>query len=319
MKQTEKDLVSVVIPVYNGERELGRCIESILMQSYTNLQVLVIDDGSEDKSLSVARSYEEKDNRMSVLHQKNQGVSSARNLGIEKAEGKYLVFVDGDDFISSDMVERLLLNMNKEEKIDVSICNYKRAGLQEKNTGRKCEVLNKEEAICRLFYRDSYQGFLCNKMFRTELIKKERLLLNTEISICEDLLFCSLYFSHIQKAVYDSKVCYFYEETGRGATRSDQYNPRRYTMLKSFDEIEKTWNTFAVSKSIKEAAYNYLATVCMLLFKMTVKYYKDADKDAMKQIIKHLKKTGWCYLKSEWQTKFKIAYVPLKLASYFRK
>lgn len=155
-------------------------------------------------------------------------------------------------------------------------------------------------------------------MFRTEVIKRERLLLNPEISICEDLLFCSLYFSHIRKAVYDSRVCYFYEETGFGATRSDQYNPRRYTMLKSFDEIEKAWDTF-VSERIKKAAYNYLATVCMLLFKMTVKYHKEADKSAMNQIISHLKKTGWYYLNSEWQTKFKIAYVPLKLVSYFRK
>lgn len=318
MEQIEKDLISVIIPVYNAEKELGRCIESILKQSYINLQILIIDDGSEDSSLSIARSYEKEDNRIFVFHQMNQGVSSARNLGIEKAEGKYLVFVDGDDFISDDMIERLFLNMAREEQIDVSICNYKRNGLQENEIEGECEVLNKEEAICRLFYRDSYQGFLCNKMFRTEVIKGERLLLNPEISICEDLLFCSLYFSHIRKAVYDSRVCYFYEETGFGATRSDQYNPRRYTMLKSFDEIEKAWDTFA-SERIKKAAYNYLATVCMLLFKMTVKYHKEADKNAMNQIISHLKKTGWYYLNSEWQTKFKIAYVPLKLVSYFRK
>lgn len=318
MKQEEKDLVSVVIPVYNGEKELGRCIDSILKQTYKDLQILIIDDGSEDKSLSIARSYEKNDNRISVFHQKNQGVSAARNLGIQKAEGNYLTFVDGDDFISCDMIERLLFNMNQEEGIDVSVCNYKRVGLQENDTVGTIEILNKEDAMCRLFYRDSYQGFLCNKMFRTELVKGKRLLLNPTISICEDLLFCSLYFSYIEKAVYDSKVCYFYEETDHGATRSDWYNPQRYTMLQSFDEIEKSWDS-SVSVSVKKAAYNYLATVCMLLFKMTIKYHKEAEKDAMRKIISHLKKTRWSYLKSEWQTKFKIAYVPLKLVSYFRK
>ena len=87
MEQIEKDLISVIIPVYNAEKELGRCIESILKQSYINLQILIIDDGREDSSLSIARSYEKEDNRIFVFHQMNQGVSSAEIWGLKRQKG----------------------------------------------------------------------------------------------------------------------------------------------------------------------------------------------------------------------------------------
>ena len=84
------DLISIIVPVFNGAPYLSRCIESILRQTYTNLQILIIDDGSEDGSLAIAKKYEEKDERIQVIHQENQGVSAARNLGIQNARGEYL-------------------------------------------------------------------------------------------------------------------------------------------------------------------------------------------------------------------------------------
>ena len=118
------ELISVIVPVFNGAPYLSRCIDSILNQTYTNLQVLIIDDGSEDDSLEIAREYEAEDKRIRVFHQENQGVSSARNKGIQNADGDYLVFIDGDDHIADNMIETLYLDITKIPAIQVAICNY---------------------------------------------------------------------------------------------------------------------------------------------------------------------------------------------------
>ena len=132
-------------------------------------------------------------------------------------------------------------------------------------------------------------------------------------------MFCFTYFMYVEKAVYNSRVLYFYTDTGTGATRSDRFNKKRYTMLDSFEEIEKLWERCPVTEKIKKYAYDYLATVCMLLFKMTVKYSQEAGREAMSRIFRELKKTRWSYLLSGWQLKFKMAFAPLKLVSYFWK
>lgn len=313
------ELISVIVPVFNGAPYLSRCIDSVLKQTYENLQILIIDDGSEDDSLNIAREYERKDKRIRVFHQANQGVSSARNKGIQNADGDYLVFIDGDDYIADNMIETLYLDITKTPTAQVAICNYESDRTDSITDTNRREILDQEEAASRLFFRSSYQGFLCNKMFKTEIIRKHHLSLNPKITICEDLLFCFQYFMYIEKAVYNSQVLYFYTDTGTGATRTDRFNAKRYTMLDSFSEIEEFWEKHPVSEKVKRHAYNYLATVCMLLFKMTVKYSEEAGKAPMKRIFQSLKKTSWKYLFSEWQLKFKVAYVPLKIISSFRK
>ena len=98
----ENKLVSVIVPVFNREKEIDRCVKSILNQTYENIELILVDDGSADSSLAICESYSEKDQRVRVFHQENNGVSSARNCGIHKAKGEYLTFVDSDDYIASD-------------------------------------------------------------------------------------------------------------------------------------------------------------------------------------------------------------------------
>lgn len=313
------DLISVIVPVFNGASFLNRCIDSILVQTYENLQVLVVDDGSEDDSFLIAKKYEKKDKRVQVLHQENQGVSSARNKGIRNAIGSYLIFIDSDDYIANNMIETLYKDITSCSDIHVAICNYQCDRIGRNKSINKVEILNQKDAVSRLFFRNSYQGFLCNKMFKNGIITKYHLNLNPQITICEDLLFCFEYFMHINKAVYNSQILYFYTDTGTGATRADRFNMKRYSMLDSFSEIERLWEKWPIPKDVKKYAYNYLATVCMLLFKMTVKYSREAGRESMYKIFKYLKKTSWSYLQSDWQLKFKIAYVPLKIVSYFWK
>ena len=115
--------VSIVVPVYNMEKKLKKCLDTLVNQTYEDLEIIVVNDGSKDGSLDIIRKYEQKDSRIEVIDQKNQGISAARNNAMKKATGKLLCFVDSDDYVELNMVEELVDKMN-ESKADIVVCNY---------------------------------------------------------------------------------------------------------------------------------------------------------------------------------------------------
>ena len=120
-KENETPLISVIVPVYNAESHLNRCIKSLVEQKYTNLEIILVDDGSTDSSSLICDKWKECDQRIHVIHQHISGVAAARNAGLDYASGEYIGFVDSDDYALPDMYYRLLLNM-KESNSDLSIC-----------------------------------------------------------------------------------------------------------------------------------------------------------------------------------------------------
>ena len=117
--------ISVIVPVYNIEHYIEECIKSILNQTFKEFELLLVDDGSTDSSLNICRGYEKKDNRIKVIHKKNGGLSDARNVGIEKACGKYICFIDGDDFIANDTLENMY-NLILKNNSQIAVCNMVR-------------------------------------------------------------------------------------------------------------------------------------------------------------------------------------------------
>ena len=115
--------ISIIVPIFNIEKYLSRCLDSILEQTYKNLEVILVDDGSVDNSGMIADKYARKDQRIKVIHQVNQGVSAARNTGIDLATGDYIGFVDGDDYIEPDMYE-ILMRIIEEQQVDIAHCGY---------------------------------------------------------------------------------------------------------------------------------------------------------------------------------------------------
>ena len=116
-------LVSIVVPVYNVDKYLDKCVNSIINQKYKNLEIILVDDGSTDESGKKCDLWAEKDNRIRVIHKENGGLSDARNVGIDNSKGYYISFIDSDDFIENDMIEVLLKEI-KENNCDISICGY---------------------------------------------------------------------------------------------------------------------------------------------------------------------------------------------------
>lgn len=171
------ELISIVVPIYNVEKFLEKCIRSIIAQTYINLEIILVDDGSTDSCGMICDEYKKKDNRIKVIHKKNGGLSSARNKGIDIAKGKYIGFVDGDDWIEPQMY-RVLYDLVKKDNADLGICGFLRIKEEEASV-RVEEIHSKEcisgrELLSRIIDYDTKYIVAWNKLYKCNLFKKLR-------------------------------------------------------------------------------------------------------------------------------------------------
>lgn len=161
--------ISVIVPIYNIEQYLERMLNSLLNQSFSNLEIILIDDGSTDSSCKICDEYKEKDNRIKVIHQKNSGVSCARNKGLSIATGDYIGFVDSDDVIDKDMFKRLYDNIKKYD-CEISICGFVTFNnIPSFEYSDKIIIFDKEKALKDIISDGDITGFLWNKLFKKDL------------------------------------------------------------------------------------------------------------------------------------------------------
>lgn len=205
----KNDLISIIIPVYKVEKYLEKCIESVLKQTYTNLQIILVDDGSPDNCGKICDEYAKKDSRIEVIHKANGGLSDARNVGISKAKGRYIGFVDSDDYIKEDMYE-ILLNLIKKYDADVSICN-----LYDVIDGNEC-IRNKENGIREYSRIDilkeilldkNIQSYAWNKLYKKELFDEIKYPIGKKY---EDIGTTFYLFEKCNKIVVTSEPEYYY-------------------------------------------------------------------------------------------------------------
>ncbi len=161
-----ENLISIIIPVYNGEKYLSKCIDSILSQTYQNLEIILVDDGSIDSSPKICDEYSKKDNRIKVIHKKNGGVSSARNIGIAESTGDYIGFVDSDDYIELNMYENLFKAL-KDNNTEISMCGYNEL---ENNKITKSIIPNQNtisgEELLKDIFEELFRPVVWNKLFK---------------------------------------------------------------------------------------------------------------------------------------------------------
>ncbi len=167
----EKALISVIIPVYKVEKYVERCIQSVINQTYENLQIILVDDGSPDNCGKICDEYAKKDHRIEVIHKSNGGLSDARNKGLEIAKGEYIGFVDSDDYIEADMYE-VLYNLLKQYNADVSICNFytvSQGKISIKNADNGINEYNRIEILKEILLDRNIQSYAWNKLYKKEL------------------------------------------------------------------------------------------------------------------------------------------------------
>lgn len=224
----EEKLVSVIVAVYNIEEYLPRCIDSILAQTYRNLEIILVDDGSTDSSGSICDNYAQKDRRIKVIHKKNGGLSDARNAGLDKASGDYIGFVDGDDWIDEDMY-RAMYEACEKEKAQIAACRYKqitRSGIIDASAGNSVS-LSKAEAL-EIYVCGDERYLIYNsvwsKLFAKELIFGMRFPVGKN---SEDIMFTTKAFCKMERLAYLDKAYYNYVLDREGSIMNEKAGERR--------------------------------------------------------------------------------------------
>lgn len=279
--------LSIVIPVYNGEKYIARCLKSIQSQSFTNLEVIVVDDGSIDTTLEICKEFSKGDPRIKVFSKENQGVSNSRNYGIVQANGNFITFVDADDWITSDFSEVIIKNAS--DDVDVILCDYyitdgisKERQYQFKEQG----VLNAtilKRSLSFANYEDVYSQNILNgapwaRAFRADILKNNLIRFPEEIYHSEDRIFNLLVYNNIEKAKYvATPVYYYYKHNGSVTAGLEKSDGKR--LLKNFNVylsyIKKVYiDDVEVNERDTDAIFN---EVCHVL--KHVMWYAESEQD----------------------------------------
>ena len=232
---------SVIVPIYNTEKYLKQCIDSLLNQTYLNIEIILIDDGSKDNSLNICLEYQKiYFNKIRVMSQKNKGVSAARNLGIEYATGDYIIFVDSDDFCFEYMIEEIDKAISKSDLVTFGYNKfYKNRNIVMQED--RLLLKDKTEIINCIFLNERIGGYLFNKVFVTDIIKKYNLKFDENIHYCEDLYFVISYLKHCRYLQNIDKTLYNYRMRKSSITY-DFYNEKNLSILKVFSEMIDKYN-----------------------------------------------------------------------------
>lgn len=213
-----EQLISVIIPCYNTEKYLSKCIESVLNQTYSNLEIILINDGSTDNSLAIMQKYAKENKKISIIDQQNKGVAYSRNLGISAANGEYVIFVDSDDFVSKYYCEALY-NAIQENKADIAMCHVTKIlenqVPEEKEINTLGKTYTKTETIYNLIKHGDFYDFPVAKLYSKKALKNVKFPIGR---IYEDSATMPIVYANIDRAVVLEDAYYFYVQRENSIT-----------------------------------------------------------------------------------------------------
>ena len=242
----DKDILfTIITPIYNGETYLNQMIESVIKQDYKNYELLLINDGSTDNSLKICEEYKKRDKRITVINKSNSGVSDTRNLGIKKAKGKYICFLDSDDYIESDYLSKF----NK--MINGNINNLYCCGINKVSDDIR-EA--KQDIFEPIFLKEKhnivfskYGGYIWNKVFIKELLVKNNIYFKKDIYMCEDTVFTIEYLNYIDEIVLNSEKLYNYRILNASASKKMD-NKKWFSIFKALECL--------INQKVEDKDYN---------------------------------------------------------------
>ena len=230
-----RPMVSIIVPIYNAEQYLRRCVDSILNQEYTDYELLLVNDGSTDASGDICEEYRDRDPRVIVIQKENTGVSDSRNRALDRARGKYLQFLDSDDWITPDAT-RLFVRAAEEYGCDMVISDFYRVvgeRLSPKGDIEEEGVLTREEFAAHMMENpaDFYYGVLWNKLYRRDIVEEHNLRMDTDINWCEDFMF-NLEYIRYAKVFYALHAPIYYYVKRKGSLASQGINISKTVKMK---------------------------------------------------------------------------------------
>ena len=298
--------ISVIIPFYNSIDTLSVMLDSILNGTILPSEIILVDDGSTDKSIELANEYANKNHNIKVFSQHHNGVSAARNLGLSKATGNWISFLDADDYIEPDMFSKMLQAIDTSNiKVDGCICGYYTHINQvtTEYSQKNKSTFSSQEILKAMFTDDSVRGFICTRLFSSKLIKDYRF--DTNVPICEDLLFQSKFFTdNLLNFTFVPKPLYHYVQNKGSATNSYSlflngkyiYKPAYFEIYNIIHE-DYVWTSY--NNTLEYSMYSLL------------KHYNETGDDTTRREIlllqKELKSTKSISSKSKRRIAFELA------------
>lgn len=296
-------MISFIVPVYNVEQYLDECIQSVLNQSYRNFEMILVDDGSTDKSGIICDTYLEKDKRIKIFHKANGGLSDARNFGISKATGKYILFLDSDDYIINNSLQEIINIVNEQPMVDVVFLNAikyfndkKQIPLSDGYIKSKIKDKTQKEVLQHVATMSKYPGSACTKLIKRDIILKNSIFFEKGRT-AEDLDWSMRLFSVAHSYNYCDKDYYCYRQQREGSITSS------VTLKKTKDllyVIEK-WIKCSVNREIQQAIYSCAAYEYNILLFM----YANLSAYEKRQIRREVNSYAWL-LKCRQDKKTKI-------------
>ncbi len=237
-------MISVIIPFYNSERSIERCLDSLLSQSYNDFEIILVDDGSTDCSLKIANRYTENDNRIRVFHKDNGGVSSTRNRGIEEVKGEFITFVDSDDWVEPDYLMNYIKGQEGEQLCIQNMTMHSGDNIYTPKLEDK--IITDRMGIIKTSY---LFGSTCNTLFHTKIINDNKIRFDERISMGEDTDVLMRYLNFTNKVRISAKSTYNYIQPD--ATKEYDKSNLLYSRLKLFDDLVRISRDLTVAEQIQ--------------------------------------------------------------------
>lgn len=282
LKQKENHLISIIVPVYNVMPYLAQCMDGVLGQTYKNIEVILVDDGSTDGSGLLCDQYAEKDGRVKVIHQNNQGLGPARNAGICAAKGRWIGFIDSDDYPEKEMFAELLRSA-LQGNAQIAVCGYYE---EYPDFSRYCPakiiapVLSAEEAFCEAISEDSIESFMWNKLFQKEHWKRIRF--PDSKAPYEDIAVFYQILDNVTTVAYVASPLYHYRQRQESLTHSKQFNKGRMVL---FDYYQHLLQYYKNQNDSYEAAIRTAILLNSLRFYVELMEQKSPDRNELKKTL----------------------------------
>lgn len=322
---TSLPLISVIIPIYNSEKYLQKCIASITAQTYNNLDIILVNDGSKDNSLELCKAAHKNDTRISIIDIPNGGVSNARNLGVNKAKGQYIQFIDSDDFVDANYIETLYKNITS-ANAGMAVCAITSFDISGKKLDH-WEVKSNNldfKAVNTALFLELIQSFLLfgpvNKLYIKSVITNHNIKFDTSLSYGEDLLFNLEYFKHIDSITVTDSIAYKYIHDNANSLSKKAYNDKmeiatriHFALLDFFKQLEQT-NTKAYTVLYNRLFDYYYNNVFAIANASNLNY--KTKKEKLLQLLNQSElKTCYKYLISGKYANWIVYLMKFKLAS----
>lgn len=276
-----EDLITVIIPVYNKEKYIERTLNSIIAQSYKNLEIIIVNDGSTDNSKEICTRFKERDNRIKLINIENHGAGYARNLGLNNANGEYISFIDADDYVDLDYY-KILHNMILDTGADIAECKYLRVKVAQElikyNKANNHNIMTNIEKLKDLYGRDDKKYvntvIMCNKLFKKELFEG---IYYPEGRIIDDEFITYKLIYRSRKIVTIDSELYFYVQSEDSVMRNDFKEKRVIDTIDVYDEVYKFSKENSIQEIMDLVLVRYL-NYCIELTQKTKKSNEIKDK-----------------------------------------